>query len=165
MIADKQCIKPGVKSFVLDSEAVAYDLETKKLLPFQDLSRRKRKDVKAEDITVRVHLFAFDLLYLNGEVSFVYQIAADTQSLLKMELKERRALLQEHFTAVESEFGFAKSSDGTTTEEIQTFLEESVKDGCEGLMVKMLASDASTYEPSRRSINWLKVSCSPNPVS
>lgn len=74
-----------------------------------------------------------------------------------MELKERRALLQEHFTAVESEFGFAKSSDGSTTEEIQTFLEESVKDGCEGLMVKMLASDASTYEPSRRSINWLKV--------
>jgi hypothetical protein len=54
---------------VIDAEAVAYDLETKRLLPFQDLSRRKRKDVRTEDITVRVHLFAFDLLYLNGEVS------------------------------------------------------------------------------------------------
>lgn len=64
-----QCIKPSVKSFVIDAEAVAYDLEAKKLLPFQDLSRRKRKDVKAEEITVRVHLFGFDLLYLNGEVS------------------------------------------------------------------------------------------------
>jgi DNA ligase-1 len=42
-------------------------------------------------------------------------------------------------------------------EEIQTFLDESVKDGCEGLMVKMLESDASYYEPSRRSVNWLKV--------
>lgn len=40
-----------------------------KLLPFQELSRRKRKDVKTEDITVKVCLFAFDLLYLNGEVS------------------------------------------------------------------------------------------------
>jgi len=54
---------------VIDAEAVAFDLKTNKLLPFQDLSRRKRKDVRTEDITVRVHLFAFDLLYLNGEVS------------------------------------------------------------------------------------------------
>lgn len=58
---------------------------------------------------------------------------------------------------MESEFAFAKSSDGSTSEEIQAFLEESVKDGCEGLMVKMLTSGASTYEPSRRSMNWLKV--------
>lgn len=70
--AYSQCIKEGVKSFVIDAEAVAFDLETKKLLPFQDLSRRKRKDVRTEDITVRVHLFAFDLLYLNGEVSFKF---------------------------------------------------------------------------------------------
>ncbi|WRT70209.1 uncharacterized protein IL334_007204 [Kwoniella shivajii] len=140
-----RAIKPSVKSFVIDAEAVAYDLETKKILPFQDLSRRKRKDVRAEDITVRVHLFAFDLLYLNGE------------SLLTKTLKERRELLQEHFQPVESEFAFAKSSDGTSTDEIAAFLEESVKDGCEGLMVKMLASASSTYEPSRRSMNWLKL--------
>ena len=80
------------------------------------------------------------------------------QSLLTKELKTRRELLREHFQLVESEFDFAKSSDGSTTDEIQAFLEESVKDGCEGLMVKMLTTPASTYEPSRRSINWLKVS-------
>jgi DNA ligase-1 len=66
-------------------------------------------------------------------------------------------LLREHFQIVPGEFDFAKSSDGSTTDEIQAFLEESVKDGCEGLMVKMLESDASYYEPSRRSVNWLKV--------
>ena len=37
-------------------------------MPFQELSKRKRKDVKVEDIQVRVCLFGFDLLYLNGEV-------------------------------------------------------------------------------------------------
>lgn len=81
--------------------------------------------------------------------------------MLHKELKERRQLLFEHFKPVESEFAFAQSSDATQTEEIQTFLEESVKDGCEGLMVKMLTTASATYEPSRRSINWLKVSCSP----
>lgn len=64
-----QCVKESAKTFVLDAEAVAIDVATAKLLPFQELSRRKRKDVKVEDIQVRVCLFAFDLLYLNGEVS------------------------------------------------------------------------------------------------
>jgi DNA ligase-1 len=63
-----QCIKEGTKSFVLDAEAVAINKDTAKLMPFQELSRRKRKDVKVEDILVRVCLFGFDLLYLNGVV-------------------------------------------------------------------------------------------------
>jgi DNA ligase-1 len=79
------------------------------------------------------------------------------QPLLQKTLSERRALLREHFQLVDKEFQFAISSDAESTEEIQTFLEESVKDGCEGLMVKMLETDASYYEPSRRSVNWLKL--------
>ena len=67
-----QCIKESTRSFVLDAEAVAIDRTTGKLMPFQELSRRKRKDVKVEDIQVRVCLFAFDLLYLNGEVGFFF---------------------------------------------------------------------------------------------
>lgn len=66
-----QCIKEETKSFVLDAEAVAIDRNTGMLMPFQELSRRKRKDVKVEDILVQVCLFAFDLLYLNGEVRFL----------------------------------------------------------------------------------------------
>lgn len=62
-------VKPGTTSFVLDCETVAWDVSEKKVLPFQQLQSRKRKDVKVEDVKVKVCVFAFDLLYLNGEVS------------------------------------------------------------------------------------------------
>ena len=114
-------------------------------MPFQELARRKRKDVKVEDIQVKVKLFAFDLLYLNGE------------PLLDHDLAARRKLLQENFQPVDNEFDFAKSEDCTTVDEIQTFLDASVKDSCEGLMVKMLEGPAATYAPSQRSQNWLKL--------
>jgi DNA ligase-1 len=71
-----QCIKDTTKSFVLDAEAVAVDSVTGKLMPFQELSKRKRKDVKVEDIQIRVCLFAFDLLYINGEVGHLDCISA-----------------------------------------------------------------------------------------
>lgn len=65
-------VKPDTKSFVLDCETVAWDMVEKKLLPFQQLMTRKRKDVKVEDVKVKVCVFAFDLLYLNGEVSSLF---------------------------------------------------------------------------------------------
>ncbi|KAM0751748.1 ATP-dependent DNA ligase [Meredithblackwellia eburnea MCA 4105] len=139
------CIKPTTKSFVVDCEAVAWDKDEKRLLPFQELSRRKRKDVKAEDIKVKVHLFAFDLLYLNGK------------PLLGENLERRRELLREALEPVEGEFAFATSADADNVDEIQVFLDQSIKDGCEGLMVKMLEGEGASYEPSRRSIHWLKL--------
>lgn len=64
-------IKKDTKSFVLDCETVAWDVEQKKVLPFQQLMTRKKKDVKTEDIKVKVCVFAFDLLFYNGEVSLI----------------------------------------------------------------------------------------------
>ena len=82
------------------------------------------------------------------------------QSLLHKDLAERRKLLNEHFESVFGEFAFAKSEDATDIEHIQTFLDQSIKDRCEGLMVKILEGEGATYEPSRRSTNWLKASFS-----
>ncbi|TIA77958.1 hypothetical protein E3P77_04043 [Wallemia ichthyophaga] len=140
-----RAIKPGVKNFVIDSEAVAFDKQTKNILPFQELTRRKRKDVKVEDITVKVHIFAFDLLYFNDK------------PLLHEDLTYRRKLLSENFVQVEDEFAMAKSMEAQSTEEIGVFLEESVRDSCEGLMVKLNLGESAWYTPSKRSMNWLKL--------
>lgn len=148
-------VNPSTKSFVLDAEVTAWKKPVKGddgqitdaggLQPFQQLSTRKRKDVEASKVTVRVKLFAFDLLYLNG------------QSLLHEDLASRREKLRSAFKPVEDEFDFATSQDCNTVEEIQTFLDASVSDRCEGLMVKMLEGSDAYYEPSRRSMNWLKL--------
>ncbi|KAI9713916.1 MAG: hypothetical protein M1820_000646 [Bogoriella megaspora] len=138
-------VKEGTKSFVLDCETVAWDVTEKKVLPFQQLMTRKRKDVKIEDVKVKVCVFAFDLLFLNGE------------ALVNSPFRTRREKLHEAFAEVEGEFAFAKFGNTNQLEEIQTLLEDSVKASCEGLMVKMLDGAESHYEPSRRSQNWLKV--------
>lgn len=146
-------IKEDTKSFVLDCETVAWDTVEKKVLPFQQLMTRKKKDVKVEDVKVKVCVFAFDLLYLNGE------------AIVEKSLRERRELLSTAFAPVEGEFAFAVHMNGKELDEIQQFLDESVKASCEGLMVKMLDGEESGYEPSKRSRNWLKVGTSAPPVS
>lgn len=135
----------GTKSLILDCEAVAWDKEQKKILPFQVLTTRKRKDVNVEDIKVRVCLFAFDILCLNDE------------RLISKPLRERREILKSVTKPVEGEFEYAKELTTASMDELQQFLDLSIKSSCEGLMVKMLDGEESHYEPSKRSRNWLKL--------
>jgi len=73
------------------------------------------QDADASEINVQVCVYAFDLLYLNGE------------SLVKQPFSKRRELLRSSFKEIEGEFVFAKSIISSNTEDIAEFLEESIK--------------------------------------
>ncbi|CAN1171785.1 DNA ligase 1 [Linum perenne] len=136
--------KSSVQSFILDCELVAYDREKKKILPFQILSTRARKNVVVSEIKIDVCIFAFDILYLNGE------------PLIQEQLEVRRERLYSSFEVEPGFFQYATALTSNDLEEIQKFLNAAVDSSSEGLIIKTLNKDA-TYEPSKRSRNWLKL--------
>jgi DNA ligase-1 len=139
----------GLTNCVLDAEVVAYDREKKCLLPFQVLSTRKRKveDGDEENQTVKVVLQIFDMIFANGK------------SLLQLSLRQRRTIMRAAFREEEGFLYFASGSDHVEdgdTAPIEAIMQEACASMCEGLMVKTLDDNAS-YEPSKRSLNWLKL--------
>ncbi|KAM0474525.1 hypothetical protein ACHAPX_007469 [Trichoderma viride] len=118
----------GINSFIMEGEVVAVDRETGELKNFQTLTNRARKDVAIGDIKIDVCLFAFDLMYLNG------------QSLLDRPFRERRELLRSLFIEVPHHFTWVKSLDATSgdSETVLDFFKLALETKCEGIMVKIL---------------------------
>ena len=118
----------SVSSFILEGEVVAVNHETGELLPFQTLTNRAKKNVDIGSIKVNVCLFAFDLMYLNGE------------PLLDRPFRERRELLRGLFMEIPNQFTWVKSLDASSTdsESVLEFFKSATEAKCEGIMVKVL---------------------------
>ncbi|KAF8737403.1 hypothetical protein AX14_012902 [Amanita brunnescens Koide BX004] len=161
---------PHIRSFIIDSEIVAIDPLTTELKSFQELSNRARKDVDLNDIRVSVCVFAFDLMYFNGEI------------LLEKVFRERRKVLRVQFppfkpsTKGAAQFDIVRSCESTEGEAmVQLFWKQAVESRCEGLMIKLLDGGEveengdetknksrrkplpATYEPDKRTTSWLKL--------
>ncbi|KAL8972492.1 MAG: hypothetical protein Q9183_000522 [Haloplaca sp. 2 TL-2023] len=118
----------GVGSFILEGEVVAIDQESGDLKAFQTLSNRAKKDVAIGSIKVDVCLFAFDLMYLNGE------------DLLSRSFRDRRELLRSLFVEIPNQFTWVKNIDATSAESetVLEFFKGATDIKCEGIMVKVL---------------------------
>ena len=118
----------GVDSFIMEGEVVAVDQDSGELKTFQTLSNRARKDVAIGSVKIEVCLFAFDLMYLNGE------------SLLERPFRERRELLRSLFTEIPNQFTWVKNIDATSqdSETVLEFFKNATDVKCEGIMVKIL---------------------------
>lgn len=118
----------GVSSFIMEGEVVAVDRQTGELKNFQMLTNRARKDVAIGSITIDVCLFAFDLMYLNG------------QPLLDRSFRERRDMLKSLFTEIPHHFTWVKNLDATSqdSDAVLDFFKQATDIKCEGIMVKIL---------------------------
>ncbi|KAL0939720.1 DNA ligase [Colletotrichum truncatum] len=118
----------GVESFIMEGEVVAVDRETGEMKNFQTLTNRARKDVALGSIQVDVCMFAFDLMFLNG------------QPLLDRSFRERRELLRSMFTEVPHQFTWVRSLDATSqdADAVLDFFKQATDIKCEGIMVKIL---------------------------
>jgi len=134
-----EVIRENIKSdnYILDSEIIGIDPQTKKWLAFQNISQRiKRKyDIHQMAKSIPVMVNVFDAMQINN------------QNLLKIPFKERRQAIQKIITEVPEKLSPARQIITDSAEKAQEFYEQALKMGNEGIMAKNLNAP---YKPGSR---------------
>lgn len=130
------------KTVILDSEALAYNVDSEEFLPFQETTRRRRKhgiDEMAAKLPLKA--FVFDILYKDGK------------SLINIPLEERMKILKETVMD-DGTLIRAKNQIIKDAKTLANMLEESISSGLEGVVIKKLDSP---YVAGGRNFNWVKL--------
>lgn len=113
---------------IIEGECVAVDPATRKVQPFQAILKRFRRKYHIrkmiEEIPLEVHIF--DILYFEGKTQI------DTP------FKERRKILEEIITSLDSEFHLAEKRITGNLIEAEDFYKKALELGHEGVMIKNL---------------------------
>jgi len=135
--------KVNANEAILEGECVAMDLETGEMRPFQELMHRRRKYGIEEAIgQYPVSLFMFDAFYVNGKDYSQEPYLTRRKVLEKVIAKSDRLTL-------------AKQSLVSNAKQLETFFEEAIGDGCEGLICKSINRE-SVYQAGARGWLWIK---------
>ena len=128
---------------IIEGECVAIDPETGFMLPFQNVTHRRKKHGMDEAVKeVPVRIFMFDMLFADGE---------DWTSRPYLERRE----------ALESGFKIGDNVQMTTMrivespEDGEDFFSNAIGARCEGIMAKSIAPD-SVYRAGSRGFLWIK---------
>lgn len=138
----EKSLRKSVSSVIIDAEVVAVEEREKqwKLLPFQELSKRKMQ-VSEDEISIKVSVYIFDCLMLNGKCK------------MDEDLHTRRGCLTKAFNFTER-LRQVEITDITRKEILTNALADSIAGGTEGLIVKDLAAQ---YVPNKRTRRWWKL--------
>jgi len=127
---------------IVEGEAVPVDPNTGEFLPFQEVSRRRGRKTDLERMAKEfpVTLFTFDCL-LRGD-----------EDLTAHPYRERRKAL-ESILQPNDVIRWATVRITDSAKEAESFFDEALQAGCEGLMAKALES---TYDAGARGYQWIK---------
>jgi DNA ligase-1 len=127
------------KSGIFDGKIIAV-AKHKYPLPFQNIMRRFRRVHEIDEMVkrIQIELYFFDILFLDG------------QSLGKFPYTKRREIL----VGAVGEIPTTEQIITSDVKEAESFLDEALKSGHEGLVAKKLDSE---YTPGIRSKNWFKI--------
>ncbi|MFH1832097.1 MAG: ATP-dependent DNA ligase, partial [bacterium] len=136
-----------VDTLVAEGEAIAFDIETKSFLPFQETVKRKRKhDIEQTAQDFPLKLYFFDLLYFNGHSYLDKTHTERRKALLKLTETKKVEKHDVIYVVEEQEI--------ETAAQLDTYFMQTVSLGLEGLVVKR--PDA-IYQPGKRNFNWIKL--------
>lgn len=118
-------------SFILDSEVVGYNSQTKKYTPFEAISQRIRRkydiDLLVKELPVEINVF--DVLYYEGK------LISDKPFIQRRELLQK-IVNSKPFILKPSEFFITDNED-----KAQEFYERALEVGEEGIMIKSLQAE------------------------
>ncbi|MGI6471510.1 MAG: ATP-dependent DNA ligase [Candidatus Methanomethylophilaceae archaeon] len=128
---------------IVEGEAVAVDGETGSMLPFQEVTHRRKKhgiDDAVKEYPVR--MFLFDLLYLDGK------------DMTPEPYLDRRGAIEENFE-IAGNITMTTMRIVSSPEEGQQFFDEALAARCEGIMAKSITEE-SVYRAGARGFLWIK---------
>jgi len=131
------------KEVIFDGEAIGFEPQTGKFLPFQETIKRKRKyEVinKAKEIPLKY--FAFDVLYKDGK------------DLLNTPFNQRREILEKIISPRSQEIMLSPQILTNKASELKKYHDEQKNKGLEGIVAKKWESP---YDPGRRGYTWVKL--------
>jgi DNA ligase-1 len=169
---DKE-LSENIQSIILDCEAIGYDPQNGKALPFQMTITRKRKhDIEDQRSKVAIKFMVFDILYIKLATNS-HKRKAKQGDIHNLPLSDRRAVLESIISSPRN-FSQNRSSsaqnDNTETKQQNFQLtpqtvttdpaicrqlhHQYLNQGFEGVVIKKWSSP---YVPGRKGWNWVKM--------
>ncbi len=128
---------------IIEGECVAIDPDTGNMLPFQNVTHRRKKhgiDEVVKDVPVRI--FMFDCLYRDG-------VDMTNETYL-----DRRGALEDGFD-IDGQVQMTTMRVVESEEEGEDFFAGAIANRCEGIMAKSVSPD-SVYRAGSRGFLWIK---------